>query len=77
MPEPIFTQLPADANPVPVSSLEDFLVRAKADPVPENIPAATFQVFFIFFCARMACGGLIGLGEGMGLQRRLLRAKTF
>ncbi|KAG0020976.1 hypothetical protein BGZ82_011461 [Podila clonocystis] len=45
MPEPISTPLPADANPVPVSSLEDFLVRAKADSVPENMPETTLQVY--------------------------------
>lgn len=49
MPEPISTQLPADANPVPVSSLEDFLVRAKADPVPENMPETTLQVHLYFY----------------------------
>ncbi|KAG0333814.1 hypothetical protein BG004_000687 [Podila humilis] len=46
MPEPIFSSpLPADANPAPVSSLEDFLGRAKADPVPLDMPAATLQVY--------------------------------
>ncbi|KAF9399533.1 hypothetical protein BGZ94_005707 [Podila epigama] len=47
MPEStIFTApLQADAAPSPVTSVEDFLSRAKSDLVPENMPEATLEVY--------------------------------
>ncbi|CAO3564432.1 unnamed protein product [Mortierella alpina] len=46
MPEPTAgTRLAGDASPEPVRTLDDFLARAKTDPVPADMPAATLQVY--------------------------------